>query len=164
MRLHRPYIPLEVRCRVALRQLEFNASVIEHWRRADKVGPRSIKEALRRLLILLADDLGCASGELHLDHDPPLAARQRRGEGKRTVYSPDANDPAHLVYREKRAHHIKTNVRGDGAQYPDRVLITRERRRRRKKADHKRRWPKRKLRSASRWPPRGLRKLKGRQR
>jgi hypothetical protein len=64
-----------------------------------------------------------------------------------------------LLYREKHAHHIKTNVHGDGAQHPDRVLIRRERQRtKKKKADladfrsalnkPKRGWPKgRKLQS-----------------
>ena len=81
--------------------------------------------ALRQLAALL----GCGIKDLHLDHDPALGARQRKGEGKKTVYIPDANDPEHLIYRDKHDHHIKTQIKGDGAQYPDRVLIARERKR-----------------------------------
>ena len=72
---------------------------------------------------------------MRLDHDPPLAARpkHRRGLGKRTYYIPDANDPNHLFYRPHGAqfagsHLIKTNVRGDHGQHPDRVLIKKNRR------------------------------------
>jgi hypothetical protein len=102
---------------------------------------------LKKLSELLNED------RLHLDHDPPLGARQRRGEGKHTIYTPHANDPEHLIYRGKHAHHIKTNVRGDGAQHPDRVLIKKERHRRDKIRNKiRRKWPKRTLRSANRWP------------
>ncbi len=113
---------------------------------------------LDQLLFKLAELLGCKVLDLDLDHDPPLAARKRRGTGNRTVYTPKANDPAHLFYREHHAHHIKTNVRGDGAQYPDRVLIRRERQRREKKrAKPKTKWQSRPLRSANRWPKRKFR-------
>ena len=121
MRLFRPHIPLEVRCRVAARQLG--------WKHEEHSAGISMDHLLKHRLIMLGCLLHCAATELHLDHDPPLAARTRKGEGKKTIYDPPANDPDHLIYREKSAHQIKTNVRGDHGQYPDRVLIKRERRR-----------------------------------
>lgn len=158
-RLYRPHIPIKVRCRVAMRQLGemWPDRVLEEWE-----GP------LGALLDMLLAKLGpLLSNEevidLHLDHDPPLAARglmHKRKTGT-VVYVPDANDPEHLVYREKHAHHIKTNVRGEGAQHPDRVLIKKQRRRERGKQrrrgppirSRKSTWPKgRKLTSANRWP------------
>ena len=57
--------------------------------------------------------MDCGIKDLHLDHDPALGARKRKGEGKKTVYDPPANSPDHLIYREKHDHHIKTNVRGE---------------------------------------------------
>lgn len=65
-----------------------------------------------------------------LDHDPALVNRMRRSSHKMvrgkmrkiTIYSPDANDPKHLLYREAGPgsdHDIKTRVRGDGAQRSD---------------------------------------------
>lgn len=90
---------------------------------------------LECLLGILATRFGCEVKDLRLDHNPALATRMKRSHfnGKKWIafYSPDANDPNYLVYREKHDHHIKTNVRGDGAQHPDRVLIKRERRRQR---------------------------------
>lgn len=132
-RLYRPHIPLKTRCEVLLRQLgELWAAdfLAEHGKSGKPWEP-----LLDQLLAQLASLLGCEVSALHLDHDPPLAARQRwqRNPGAKMKYKPDANDPAHLIYREKHAHFIKTNVRGDGAQYPDRVLIAREKKRRAKK-------------------------------
>lgn len=48
-------------------------------------------------------------------------------------YEPDANDPDHLFYRPHGpefdgSHLIKTNVRGDHGQHPDRVLIKKQKR------------------------------------
>lgn len=152
-RLYRPHIPLEVRCRVVLRQIG------EIW--PDEVinGTRgSLRVLLDDQLEKLAELLGCKVEDLRLDHDPALATRMKRPLGMtgKWVYTPDANDPEFLIYREKHAHHIKTNVRGDGAQHPDRVLIKRERKRRKERdalqawADDKRRSAMRKVRG--RWP------------
>lgn len=144
-RLYRPVVPVEVKCRVALRQLGemFPDRVIKENRaRADAgymvgiVGLRrpSLGRLLEGKLRALAELLGCAAEELRLDHDPPLAARpkHRRGLGKKTHYVPDANDPDHLFYRPHGPHHakshlIKTNVRGDHGQHPDRDLIKKAR-------------------------------------
>jgi hypothetical protein len=68
-----------------------------------------------------------------LDHDPPLALRERhrRWTGSRIAayYDPPANDPEHLFYRDD--HRTKTFLRGDHGQYSDITLIKRERRRNR---------------------------------
>lgn len=139
-RLLRPYIPLEVRCRVALRQLGelFIDRAIDARRpRRDAgymVGVVGLSGGgfgayLDELLGRLAELLACDVKSLALDHDPALGAREKVfRKGEHVGYRPDANDPEYLIYREKHAHHIKTNVRGDGAQHPDRVLIKKNRR------------------------------------
>jgi hypothetical protein len=159
-RLYRPHIPLEVRYRVVLRQLGYMwpDEVIYIWRRGTSWRQRLVFE---RRLGELAELLGCTRKELRLDHDPALGARLRTGEGKNMVYTPAANDPEHLFYLTAHDHHLKTNVRGGGAQYPDRVLIKRERDRLKKKKRPKHKWGSRPLRSASRWPSKGGRKLGG---
>lgn len=149
MRLPRPHIPISVRVAVARRQ----------WGESTGMHAMGIPlpdnyAALQAYLHLLFGDQ-----KVHLDHDPPLAARPLRFDkgGKFLGYVPDANDPDYLIYRTVEDHRLKTNVRGDGAQYPDRVLIKRERRRlkkrrpKRKIANRKRQWPKRKLRGKSKW-------------
>ena len=149
MRLHRPYIPLRVRVAVAERQLRERGLGIP-------VCDASLAKHLAYHLAVLFGDR-----RYHLDHDPPLAARRRKGEGRNTVYTPDANDPKHLRYMDADEHRIKTNVRGDGAQHPDRVLIKRARRAENpKRTPPKKRWGSRPLRSANRWPPRGSRKIR----
>lgn len=126
-RLLRPHIPLEVRCRVVLRQLG------EMWpdqffESANLIGWNT-REMLDHLLGRLAELLACDVKSLALDHDPALGAREKVfRKGEHVGYRPDANDPEYLIYRERHAHHIKTNVRGDGAQHPDRVLIKKNRR------------------------------------
>lgn len=158
-RLYRPHIPLSVRYAVAARQL--NWPVNDDLSRLAGYG-----EMLKLLLPELADKLGCEVSDLRLDHDPALGTRPKRGEGKRTVYEPAANDPEHLKYRPHGAqfddsHDIKTRVRGPHGQFSDIALIKRERRRERKAADAKDPKKKRpKWRSAQkgkyRWPKRGF--------
>lgn len=163
-RLYRPTIPIEIKCRVLLRQ------VGELWIDEAVAAHRgALSTFLTQLRLKLAELLNCEPDDLRLDHDPALATRQRIGDGKKTIYAPDANDPDYLIYREKHAHHIKTNIRGDGAQYPDRVLIKRERRHRQGEKhpleivaksfrSKKSTWPKRKLQSGKRpWPKRRMR-------
>lgn len=108
---NRPYIPLSVRVQVAERQL-----------RQKHPGNMLLCTGTFRQLTQ-KEQLGCLLVELFggeayaLDHNPALILRkfnQRTGK-----YTPDANDPAHLIYREKHDHHIKTNVRGDGALRSD---------------------------------------------
>lgn len=152
MRLYRPHVPIAVRCEVAARQLG--------WKHEDFSSNTTFRDLLAHRLVMLGCLLHCAAADLHLDHDPPLAARMKRTmPDGRTICSPDANDPAHLIYREKHAHQIKTNVRGEHGQYPDRVLIKRERRRQRKpRTKLKRKWAKRPMPKVSRpWPKREMR-------
>jgi len=135
-RLWRPHIPIMVRCQVAARQL--GAAVFEQGIfREEK---ESASKFLARQLTALAAKLGCTVKDLHLDHDPPLAARPRfrRGLGRKTYYQPAANDPAHLFYRPhgpefEGSHDVKTRIRGDHGQYSDLALIRREKRRQEKK-------------------------------
>lgn len=198
-RLERPYIPLSVRVQVAARQLR------ERWLAGDKLAgsvlyglslstdrdagdpTMSDSKRLRALLGALFADRPCA-----LDHDPALVNRRRvrrRVKGKMvTAYSPDANDPRYLVYRESgpvgggSEHDIKTRVRGDHGQLSDLGLARKEKRRRRRAARLKvtptegrlrkgmkitgtigvGRIVSAPLRSANRWPPKGSRKLRGR--
>ena len=129
-RLLRPHIPLEVRCRVALRQLGemwVGEAIEAHRPRRGSGG--GFNDYLFELLERLARLLDCDVESLRLDHDPALGAREKVFQlGVHVDYIPAANDPEFLIYREKHAHHIKTNVRGDGAQHPDRVLIKKNRR------------------------------------
>lgn len=163
-RLPRPAIPAEIKLRVVLRQLgefwvdEFVAQVKQR---------RAVTSTVRDMLAQLAVQLGCEVGALRLDHNPALALRKivRNRAGVIVRYIPDANDPEHLVYREAHAHHIKTNVRGDGAQHPDRVLIKRERRRARRASEKhtnkvrgkKRKQPKRRWGAGRKMQSRGWR-------
>lgn len=163
-RLYRPSIPLDVKLTVALRQCGYDKDTAAVFLATNL---RHYGYALREIVLpVLAMNLRCTVAELRLDHDPPLAARPRyrRGLGKKTYYQPDANDPAHLRYRPHAPEHdgshlIKTNVRGDHGQFPDRVLINRERKRREK---GKKKRPKQKIRSRSNWPAKGTRKLRSR--
>jgi hypothetical protein len=144
---------------------------------------RGFRRLLEELLLQLAQVLSgveepTEAEALHLDHDPPLGAREKvfNSAGEHVGYEPDANDPEHLIYRTATAHRFKTNVRGDGAQHPDRVLIKRQRKlekREAAKAAAKRpgkaspsvpkfRPSSRPLQSANRWPPRGSRPFRPR--
>lgn len=138
-RLYRPSIPVEVRCRVVLRQLGelFPDDAIRANRFVPRVSPpRSLARLLDDRLPKLADLLGCDVKSLRLDHDPALENRRqirRDGNtGEFVGYSPSANDPDFLIYREKHDHHIKTNVRGEHGQFPDNTIAKRERRRQKK--------------------------------
>lgn len=148
--LYRPHIPLSVRVIVAARQLrahgdKFSRSVLYGLSLSEPKNfpgdpTLSFARKLACLLSALAICLGCDVKDLRLDHDPALGARpqRRRGLGRKTYYIPDANDPDHLFYRPHGPEHagshlIKTNVRGDHGQHPDRVLIKKERKRSRKR-------------------------------
>lgn len=137
-RLYRPHVPLSVRCVVAERQMEQRAKCLptNEFGVIFRDDPKSkLRPRLDAVLFHLARVMGCEVKDLRLDHDPPLAARpkHRRGLSKKTYYVPDANDPDHLFYRphspqHEGSHLIKTNVRGDHGQHPDRVLIKKARR------------------------------------
>lgn len=156
MALLRPHIPLEVRCRVAMRQLGMTPEQIEkniiQWYPQPGVMLSGYGKLLSHLLPRLRSKLGVVS--LHLDHDPALENRERiavivrNNEVVGYKYSPDANDPDHLIYREGgfkgSAHDIKTRVRGERGQFADNVIAKRERRRVKRLTTKKRKhnWPK----------------------
>lgn len=130
-RLYRPHVPVRVKCLVALKALHFGSQIALSAVDAhdDRLGVY-----LAELLPKVAAEFGCEVQELRLDHDPSLAARSRTafGKGGKVYYTPDANDPDHLFYRPHGPEHdgshlIKTNVRGDHGQHPDRVLIKKAR-------------------------------------
>lgn len=155
MRLPRPNIPLEIKLLVVMRQLgDFDADGFV----ASAKEQRMLGDAFNIKKAELAELLGCEPSDLRLDHDPALENRRRicnhRGEFVR--YVPDANDPEYLKYRTAHSHHIKTNVRGDGAQFADNVIAKRERRRQKKKTRRKPEWPEGKFRVQLRWPKRKL--------
>jgi hypothetical protein len=142
-RLVRPYIPLDVRLKVAERQLGYGCSI--------KGQARS--ERLRLMLLKLFDGEPC-----HLDHDPALENRPYSDRTGR--YTPDANDSEFLIYRTVAGHKIKTYVRGDGALRSDAGQ-----RRYLKKVAHNRDKSRRNVKIPSRinpWPPKGSHKLRSR--
>lgn len=116
VKLPRPHIPLDVRIKVAQRQLrdQFGMTVDRDLGEEAEV---YLDRMLTTLSICLRDEL---FAPLQLDHDPALCNRkfsERTGK-----YKPDANDPRFLIYRTKFDHEMKTRVRGDGAQYSDLAL------------------------------------------
>jgi hypothetical protein len=127
-KLPRPYIPLAVRIIVATWQLAAKNRVRCLQVQKETVGDPDVRKLARLLNELFGD------AAVQLDHNPALAVRTKiRRKGKIVGYKPHANDPGCLIYREKHAHHIKTNVAGDNGQYSDTVLRKRERRRAKKK-------------------------------
>ena len=144
----RKYCPVDVRCRVALRQLgELHSDLaIEQHRRMG-----ALSDLLDMLKQRLAAKFGCMIADLRRDHNPALGDRElNRRTGR---YTPDENDPEYMEYRPHGAefqgsHDVKTRVRGDHGQYSDIQLIKRRRRREDKKTKPKKKWPKgRKLQS-----------------
>jgi hypothetical protein len=142
MVLPRKHIPYSVRCAVAERQVR--AIGVD----PDQFDARPLSLRLDFLLTALFGGHGC-----HLDHHPALENREqiKDVDGVILRYVPDELDPAHLIYRDKHSHHIKTNVSGEHGQYADNVIAKRERRRKRKaagKVKRKTKWPKgRKIKS-----------------
>jgi hypothetical protein len=136
MRLPRPYIPLAVRVLVAERQFYQTLNIV----------PAFYGTQAQRLKNLLKDLF--PDGPVALDHDPPLAVRKKihNSRGEIIEYDPPANSVDHLIYRKVADHRIKTYRRGEGAQYPDRVLIKKIRRIEHPKPKRKYNWPKRKVR------------------
>lgn len=158
-RLYRPHIPLSVRLDVVHRQLQRMGKQTVVFEQETKASQ------LAGLLKFLAYQLGCDPKDLRLDHDPALCNRQRRGEGRKTRYTPDANDPEHLIYRTHAAHDIKTRIRGDGAQHSDlalrRIAKRRERKAGRGKLSTNRLAKPAKRRNKTAWPKRPMPKGRG---
>lgn len=124
----RPYIPLEIRCRAILRQQGWKPDAIEKriFSEDHLAGGIGYKAMLANLLAGLALTLNCDVDDFQLDHNPALILRPYNPRIKNVAarYTPNANDPDHLEYRPQaadapRSHHIKTNVRGDGALRSD---------------------------------------------
>jgi hypothetical protein len=146
MRLPRPYIPWSVRYQVVHRQCKDKFPSINIPFGDDGWGPQWSSRKLRTELLLVM--LFSADGPYHLDHDPPLAFRKKihNSRGEIIGYDPPANNPDFLIYRKATDHRIKTNIRGEGAQHCDRVLIKKIRRIEHPKPKRKYNWPKRKVR------------------
>jgi len=104
MKRPRPYIPLAVRVEVAERDVPKGA----WWELYSLAVERGRLTLGKRLMILL----GHLPKGAQLDHDPALILRPYV-DG---FYSPLANDPAYLVYREKAEHQQKTTGRKPGAE------------------------------------------------
>jgi hypothetical protein len=146
MKLIRPYIPLNVRCEVAARQLlEQGSPGLKHLLMIDVIQHRRADARLKFLLHHLFGDQ-----HIHLDHDPALCLREII-DADNGIYKPDANDPRYLVYRTKEDHRVKTFIRGEAAQLSDAGKRRKEIWRKRKKMP-------------SRWPPHGSRPLQWRAR
>jgi len=94
----RPYIPLAIRVEVAERDAD-KGLWWPLYRSAVEAGGMSMG---RRLTILL----GHLPKGSQIDHDPALILR--KFSEKTGLYTPDANDPAHLIYRAPREHLQKT--------------------------------------------------------
>lgn len=162
-RLLRPTIDLATKLRVLLRQLgdAFPDDLIAIAQEQRCLGTL-VAEKQERLATLL----GCEASDLDYDHDPPLAARVKVYKmGVHVDYRPRATDPEHIVARVRVDHRIKTNVRGQHGQHPDRVLIKKARRIERLEQEARglrKPKPRAKLQSASRWPPKGARKINNR--
>jgi len=105
MRRVRPYIPLEVRVQVAERQADKHAA---YWAHYLVVPWQNNTDRLDWLLVHMSAQLGDV---LQLDHDPALILRQYKVDRRKPPaawYTPNANDPAHLIYRPLRDHGEKT--------------------------------------------------------
>ena len=122
MRRPRPYIPLSVRVAVAERQLmALRGTQVTHgwWDyylyRCRSGGHWSAAQRLKHLLPKLSEILGDV---LQLDHDPALILRKfhvDRRKPEAAWFTPNANDPDHLVYRVIGDHGHKTTGRRPGA-------------------------------------------------
>lgn len=157
----RPPITVEAKVRAAAAWLEKNhdnfASILYGralypinwalgpWNPKRPTKRRGLGKLLPSLLQAIAAKIGCEVQELRCDHDPALRPRPYNPRIKNVAarYTPNANDPAALVWRPQPAefegsHHVKTNVRGERGQFSDVALIKRERRREREKKAKKR--------------------------
>lgn len=99
MKRPRPYIPLAVRVAVARRQLAAVSTL--------EIGGKN------QGLVLAATLAALGFERPQLDHDPALILR--KFNPRTGLYTPRANDPNFLVYREKDDHLHKTTGRKPGA-------------------------------------------------
>lgn len=169
MRRPRPYIPLSVRVAVAERQLmALRGTQVTHgwWDyylyRCRSGGHWSAAQRLKHLLPKLSEILGDV---LQLDHDPALILRQYKVDRRKPEaawFTPNANDPDHLIYRTLGDHGHKTTGRRAGAaktvthKGSDSWLKTKFRR-----LEQPRKKPKAKIQQRAKpWPKRPLPKRK----
>lgn len=110
----RPYIPLAVRVKVAERQF---AAQFAYGTPASSgyITLRLTTATLKARVAWLLRIIGIEHPQL--DHDPALILRKYNPRKKNIAarYTPNANDPAFLVYREKADHQQKTTGRNPGA-------------------------------------------------
>lgn len=154
MKLLRPHISIHIRCIVAMRQLG------EMWPEQVLSIHKNKTVLLKHLLNRLTELIGAE--RLQLDHQPALALRKKIfRNGVHVEYRPHSSDPEHLIWREKNAHRIKTQVRGDHGQFSDLALIRREKRRAKKLKKNPRTWQSKPMRSGkAKWPKRSFPKRK----
>ncbi len=152
--MKRPHIPMNVRVKVAARQLRQTSTIAASVLYG--LDDPTLSDS-RRLRILLGHLFGTEKFELH--HRPALVNRHSyvrvvKGRAK-LFYRPAANDQDFLVYLPKDDHGIETRVRGIGAlrsdlgqrRYNKRVAENRGLRKRR---------PKAKIKSQTSWPKRSF--------
>lgn len=115
-------IPTRPQLIAALRQVDainkrdvFDLVIADRAARS-KRGTVALTEQLRIALTILFHD-----EKSQCDHNPALILRSYNPRIKKIAdrYTPHANDPDYLIHRTVHGHHIKTNVRGDGAQRSD---------------------------------------------
>ena len=150
----RPHIPLSVCVQVAERQVRASGSPLwPLYLAAQEISPWPLGRRQRVLL-------GVFGGQVQLDHDPALILRKFRNDARlkpAARYTPNANDPVHLIYRDTADHLQKTTGRKPGAE---RTVTTkgsdigiktkfarleRPKRRKQKISARKNPWPKRKF-------------------
>lgn len=105
MRRPRPYIPLSVRVAVAERQFPKHR---ELWALYLSIAWNCDADRLGFLLDHLSQMFGDV---LQLDHDPALILRKYKVDQRKPEaawFTPNANDPDHLIYRPLREHLQKT--------------------------------------------------------
>ncbi len=107
MKRPRPYIPLKVRVEVAEREVDHSQLWWPLYCSAVRAGRMTLR---KRLSILL----GHLPEGAQLDHDPALILR--RFDERTGKYTPDANDPAYLIYRDVKDHLRKTVGRKSDAE------------------------------------------------
>jgi hypothetical protein len=118
MRRPRPYIPLSVRVQVAERQLRgmFNGDQRSPiWWALNRTDGMRLGDRLAVYIEALSEALGDV---LELDHDPALILRQYKVDRRKPEaawFTPNANDPEHLIYRPLGDHGQKTTGRKPGA-------------------------------------------------
>lgn len=120
MKRPRPYISYSIRSLVLARQIYESGSNVP----GREEGETLKAMVARRIMFLFGDQ------KVHLDHDPQLALRPYNPRIKNVAarYSPNANDPAALVYRTKPDHHLKSNVRGEHGSRSDTAARVHQRR------------------------------------